>query len=129
MDEARTSPGGSTSATRPAVRTSPHGVGCGQMLALLHETRAIAALEEVPVTTAPAVEVLRVDAVQVPHRACKVRLRGLQEQVVVVAHQAGPEHVHAVATRGLLEDLEEPLAVGEEREDRPALVPTRATTW
>lgn len=64
-----------------------------------------------PVAAVAAVEGLRVDAVQLPHGAGEVRVRRLQEQVVVVVHEAVGEDVQAVAARYLREDLEEALPV------------------
>lgn len=98
--------------------------GGEQVFVLLHEERAVAALEEVAVAAVAAVEALGVDTVQVPHAAGEVRLRRLHEQVVVVRHQAVREPLPAVALAAERECLEEALAVCRVPVDRLALVPT-----
>lgn len=54
----------------------------------------------------PAVELLRVHAVEVAHQARQVVLLSLQYQVVVVAHQAVGQHLGIEAVHRLGEDVE-----------------------
>jgi len=71
--------------------------GSEQVSVLLHKARAEAPLEEVAVAAVATVERLGVDAIQLPHGAGEVRVRRLDEQVIVVVHQTVGEHVQAVA--------------------------------
>lgn len=76
-----------------------------------------------PVASVPAVERLRVDAVQVPHPAGEVRIGRLAEQVV--GSTAVRDHPPAIARAAKAEDLEEALAVSRVAVDGLPLVATR----
>jgi len=92
------------------------------MLVRLDQDRPVATLEEMPVSSVPTVEGLRVHAVQVAHAAGEVRLRGADEQVVVVAHQAVGEAAPGEALERFFEDLQEALPVRRVAVHRSALV-------
>jgi hypothetical protein len=89
---------------------------------ILNEQCAEAALEEMARAFVAAVERLRVDAVQLSHAAREVRLRRLEEQVVVVSHQAVREDAPPVARDGVAEQLEEAAEIGGVPENAPPLV-------
>ena len=64
-----------------------------------------------PHAVVAAIESLCVDAVQLSHAAREVRLRGLEEQVIVIAHHAVGVHAPAELAHGRGEDVEENQAV------------------
>ena len=64
-----------------------------------------------------AIEVLGVDAVEVAHGAREIGLGRMQQQMVVVAHQAVGVGLHVEALEQLTEQLEEALEVAVVHED------------
>ncbi len=70
----------------------------------------------------PFVEGAGVAAVQIPHPVGKVRQRGLDEQVVVVAHQAAHVSAPAVAPFDPAQNVEEDDPVSIVQHDRRMVV-------
>lgn len=83
-----------------------HGV-----VVLGYEERLVAALEKVAEPFSLDVEVRGVRAVDVPHDLGQVGVRGLDEEVIVVAHQAVSVEDGPVTLMHLFEVLQEPLPV------------------
>jgi len=85
-----------------------------------------ALLEEVALPAVPAVEPLRVQAVQAVHHRRQLLARSLDDEVVVRAHQAPREQADAEQPGGLLEKAEERLPVDVVCEDEDAAGSSRA---
>ena len=91
-----------------ADRVEDHIASQLQKVALpLDEDGLEPALEEVPDPAVTPIEALRVRAVELPHAARERGLRGLEEQVVVVAH-------HYVGVHAPAKDLDDPAESPEE---------------
>ena len=88
----------------------------------LHENGVEAALQEMTHARMAPVEALRVDAVQLAHPARERRLGGLEEEMVVVAHQHVGVEAPTVGPDDAREHGEELAPVGVVAEDRAALV-------
>jgi predicted GNAT family acetyltransferase len=87
------------------------------------QLRLEASAEDVVDAVVPIVEGAGIAAVQVAHPVREVRQRGLDEQVVVIAHQAAGVNAPAVAALDAAEDVEEGDPVFVVEEDRRAIVP------
>jgi hypothetical protein len=74
--------------------------GCVVLLLGLDHLRPVAAPENVVLASVPLVEGTGVGPVQVPHALVEVGRRSLDQQVVVVAHQAADVHPPAISTLG-----------------------------
>ena len=72
------------------------------------------------------VEGAGVGAVEVAHAVGEVRGRRLEDEVIVVAHEAACVHAPAVAPLDAPEDVEEDHAILAVEGDRSAVVPGRA---
>jgi hypothetical protein len=103
-------------------------VGDGLLVLLLgfDQPRPEAATEDVVAATVPLVESPCVGAVQVSHPIGQVRSRRLEDEVVVVSHQAPRVHAPAVAALDPPEDVEEGGPVLAVEEDRRTVVPLRS---
>ena len=93
------------------------------LIVRLDHLRPVAAAEDVILPSVAFVEGPRVAAVQVPHPVRKVRQRGLDEQVVVVTHQAAHVSAPAVAPLDPAQDVEEDDPVAIVQHDRRVVVP------
>jgi hypothetical protein len=93
------------------------------LLLRLDQPRPVAAAEEMVLATVLLVESARVAAVQVPHARVEVRGRGLDDQVVVVPHEAARVQAPAVAPFDASQQVEEDDAVLAVEHDRRAVVP------
>jgi hypothetical protein len=85
----------------------------------------VAAAEEVVAPLVTAVEAPRIVAVQVAHPEIQVRLAGLHDKVVVVAHQAVAVDPPPVAPRDAGEQVQEDDPIILVSVDRHARVPAR----
>jgi hypothetical protein len=94
------------------------------LLVRLDHLRPVAAAEDVILPLVPLVEGAGVGAVQVPHPVGKVRQGGLDEEVVVVPHQAADVSAPAVAPFDPAQDVEEDDPVAIVPHDRRVVVPT-----
>jgi hypothetical protein len=92
------------------------------LLVRLDHLRPVAAAEEVILALVTLVEGPGVATVQVPHSLVEVRLRGLDEQVVVVTHQAAHVSAPAVAPFDPAQDVEEDDPVSIVQHDRRVVV-------
>jgi hypothetical protein len=92
----------------------------------LDHPRPEALAEDVMLAAVACVEGLRVLPVQVAHPVRQVRLRRLDEQVVMVAQQAADVEAPAVAAHDAPQDLNEGKAIVCVAEDRGFVVPLRA---
>jgi hypothetical protein len=97
--------------------------GCVVLLLALDQLRPVAAAEDVVHAPPALVEGSGVAAVQVAHALVEVRLRRLDEEVVVVPHQAAHVHLPPVAALDPAEDVEEDDAVVVVDDDRRMVVP------
>jgi hypothetical protein len=95
------------------------------VLVAFDEDRAEAGLEEVAAASVSAVECLCVAAVELSHRDREVGARRLQQQVVVVVHQAVGVADQAVPLDDVRNELEEAAAVGVVADDRLSIVAAR----
>ena len=59
-----------------------------QMRLLLHQDGGESALQEMPHPLMPAIDGLGIRAVELPHAAGEIGLRGFEQQMIVVIHQA-----------------------------------------
>lgn len=59
-----------------------------QMRVFLYNDRLVSALEKVPGSVAPVVEELSVNAIHLAHAESEVSIRGFDEEMIVVVHQA-----------------------------------------
>lgn len=88
---------------RPFDQPSPNGVQnhipahLEEVALLLDQNRLIAPLEEMPHPAVPPVEGLRIDAIELPHAQDEIPLGGLDDQVVMVSHEAIAVAAPAVA--------------------------------
>jgi hypothetical protein len=87
--------------------------------------RPVALAEDVVATTVALVEGAGIGAVQVAHAVGEVRGRRLEDEVIVVAHQALRVHAPAVAPLDAPQDVEEDHAILAVERDRGAVVPGR----
>jgi hypothetical protein len=85
----------------------------------------ITALEEMPCTAMPAIEPLRVNAVEPTHPGRQIRPGSLQQQVVVIAHQAEAVASPAEIGGDISESHQEALAIAVVHEDESRVVATR----
>jgi hypothetical protein len=92
------------------------------LLVRLDHLRPVAAAEEVILALVALVEGPGVATVQVPHSLVEVRERGLDEQVVVVPHQAAHVGAPAVAPFDPAQDVEEDDPVSIVHDDRRVVV-------
>jgi hypothetical protein len=85
------------------------------MALLLHKDRPVAALEDMTHSIVEAVEPLRVHAVQLTHTFRKIRLRRLNEQMVMVGHQTVGVHPPVEAFPNVAEHIEKesPVVIGQ----------------
>jgi hypothetical protein len=83
------------------------------LLVRLDHLRPVAAAEDVILALVALVEGAGVAAIQIPHPVGEVRERGLDEEVVVIAHQAAHVRAPAVTPFDPAQDVEEddPVAV------------------
>jgi hypothetical protein len=89
----------------------------------LDHLRPVAPAEEVILAAVSFVEGPGIAAVQVPHPQVEVRLGGLDQEVVVVSHQAADVHPPPVAPLDPPENLEEDDPVRVVAHDRGMVVP------
>ena len=54
----------------------------------MYEHRFVPALEEVTCSPMPLIENLRIESIQLSHADGKIAIRGFNEDVVVIAHEA-----------------------------------------
>lgn len=73
----------------------------------------------------PVVEAARVVTIQITHPLGEVRSSDLDDEVVVVPHQAGCVDAPAVAAADTIENPDKEAAVVAVDVDRPAVVPAR----
>ena len=92
------------------------------LLVRLDHLRPVAAAEDVILPLVALVEGPGVATVQVPHSLVEVRQRGLDEQVVVVPHQAAHVSAPAVAPLDPAQDVEEDDPVAVVQHDRRVVV-------
>jgi len=59
-----------------------------KMAILLHQNSLKPSLKEVSYPAMPLIESLRIDTVQLPHAYRKISVRGINEQMVMIVHQA-----------------------------------------
>ena len=105
-------------------RIVEHILECGLVLLLgFDRLRPVAAPEDVILTPVPLVEGAGVAAVQVPHPISEVRQRCLDEEVVVVPHQAADVDAPAVSAFDAPEEMEEHHPVLAVDDDRCVVVP------
>ncbi|MDX6414042.1 MAG: hypothetical protein QOH23_1452 [Gaiellaceae bacterium] len=97
--------------------------GCLVLLLRLDELRPVTAAEEMILATVLLVEGARVAAVQIPHARVQVRGGGLDDQVVVVSHQAARVQAPAVAPLDAPQEVEEDDVVFPVEHDRRPVVP------
>jgi hypothetical protein len=91
----------------------------------LDHLRPEALPKDVVLPAVPGVERARVLAVQVAHPVREIRERCLDDEVVVVPHQAADVEPPAVAAADAREDVEERQPVGVVAEDRRVVVALR----
>lgn len=92
------------------------------LLVRLDQPRPVAAAEDVVLSLVALVEGSGVAAVQVSHAVCEVRERSLDEQVVVIPHQAADVGAPAVAAFDPAQDVEEDDPVAVVQHDRRVIV-------
>ena len=92
------------------------------LLVRLDHLGPVAAAEDVILPLVAFVECASVAAVQVPHPVGEVRQRGLDEEVVVVPHQAAHVRAPAVALFDPAQDVEENDPVAIVHDDRRVVV-------
>jgi hypothetical protein len=92
---------------------------------LLDEHGGVAALEEVPDAIPATIEVLGVPAVQVSHSSRQAAPRSLDEQVIVIGHQAVRVAKPVVPLSAKGEKLEETFAITRVSKDPTPFVPAR----
>jgi hypothetical protein len=73
----------------------------------------------------PLIERTRVLAVEVAHAVRKIRKRRLDDEVVVVAHQAARVHLPAVPAHDATQNVDERVAILVVEHDRGAVVAAR----
>ena len=81
------------------------------MTFLLDKDSLEAALQEMPDPLVPTIERLRVDAIEKLHPTRQVGIRRLDEQVIVVAHQAVGMADPAVPHNHIAQHLQKPVAI------------------
>jgi hypothetical protein len=107
-------------------RVVEHVFDRGRVLLLrFDQLRPEAPAEDVVASSVALVEGPRVAAVQVAHAVREVRFRRLDDQVVVVAHQAADVDPPLVPLHDPVEDLEEDDAVAVVQHDRCVVVAAR----
>jgi hypothetical protein len=92
---------------------------------LLDEDGPVACLEEVANAPVHAIEAPAIQPIQLPHAEREVGARRLNEQVIVIAHQAVAVAKEAVALDDLGQDHKEALVVVGAEEDVLAIVAAR----
>ena len=95
---------------------------CFVLVVRLDQLRPKASPEDVVAAAVPVVERACVLAVEVAHAVRQVRQRRLDDEVVVIAHQAARVQLPAVAGRDSVEDVNEGLPVGVVEHDRRLVV-------
>ena len=97
------------------------------MAVLLDQDGFVPALKQVSGPAMPFIEKLGIDAVQLPHAERKIAVRGLDEKMVMVGHQAVSVADPVVALIDMLEGVEEVQAVGVVLEDGLLSLPREVT--
>jgi hypothetical protein len=92
------------------------------LLVRFDHLRPVPAAEDVILPVVALVEGARVASVEVAHPVCEVRYRGLDEEVVVVAHQAAHVSPPAVTPFDPAQDVEEDDPVSIVEHDRRVVV-------
>jgi hypothetical protein len=92
---------------------------------LLHDDRLLPTLEDVPAVSVNLVEPLGIDAFELPHPIGQIRVRRLQEQVVVVGDDTVCVAPPIEALAHISEHLQEQLPVAVKAEDVPTTVTAR----
>jgi hypothetical protein len=93
------------------------------LLVGLDQDGVVAATEEVVPAPVAVIESPGVGAVEVAHAAGQVRLGGLDDQVVVVSHQAPGVDAPVIAVLHAAQEVDEDGAVAVIGRDRPPVVP------
>jgi hypothetical protein len=91
----------------------------------LDQLRREAAAEDVVAAAVPLIERTCVLAIEVAHAVRKIRKRRLDDEVVVVAHQAARVQLPAVSARDATQDVDERVAILVVEHNRRAVVAAR----
>ncbi len=82
-----------------------------KMAVLLNQDRLVPALKEMPCPAMPFVEELGIDAIQLPHAYGEIAVRSLDEQMIMIGHEAVGMTDPIVALIDMLEGVQEILPV------------------
>ena len=95
------------------------------MTVLLDQDRFVPSLEQVSGPAVPLVHELGIDAVQLPHTNRKITIRGLNEEMVMVCHEAVGMADPVVPLVDMLEGIQEVYAIIVSLEDGLLLISAR----
>ena len=96
-----------------------------EMTVLLDQDRFVPSLEQVSGPAVPLVHELSIDAVQLPHTNRKITIRGLNEEMVMVCHEAVGMADPVVPLVDMLEGIQEVYAIIVSLEDGLLLISAR----
>lgn len=74
------------------------------MTVVVHNHSLVTSTKQLPVALVCSIETLGVDAVDMPHAAGDVAVRGMEKQMVMVGHEAVGGNVEMKDCSGFLED-------------------------
>ena len=94
-----------------------------EIFALINRQSPVAPLEQMPPNTMTRIEPLRIGTLKPLHPIDQVRLRGLQQKVVMIAHQHKRVNQPPIALGNLSERIQKPLAVFCILKDRLLMIP------
>lgn len=77
-----------------------------QMTVILNQNGLVTSAKQLPVLPVGTIEVLGIDAIDVTHATRQIPLRGLEQQVIMVGHQAVSRNLHIPALGGLANDFQ-----------------------
>jgi len=97
-----------------------------KMAVFLYKNGLVAALEKMTRPTVESIEQLRVHAVQLPHAESQIAVRRLDEEMIMVVHEAVGMTDPIVAFVHVLKGVQEPDAVLVAFEDRLPLITARS---
>jgi hypothetical protein len=111
-------------AIKPLRQPGTHGVSVDvpdqfeQVPVGINENRLVAAAKQGPVAVVIPVEPLRVDTINVAHASRDIRLRCLQQKVIVIRHEAVGGNTDIPGLRGLLEKIDKQDVIAPATENR-----------
>ena len=93
-----------------------------QMTFFMYKNRVITSLEDMPNALMPAIEVLRIQTVQLPHPLAEVSFSRLDNDVIMIPHLTVSMHLKVKATADQSNNAEPFFAISIIEENKPTVI-------